>query len=83
LSDNLNNVVSRSMEGKDESSSGFRIYMPTRRIINENVMLNDKRRSNKIDGSGIIIINKIPTTDSAIKISVFFVTTERGPEFGI
>jgi len=76
FSDNLNKVVIKSMEGNADNSNGFEIYMPTRRIIKENVMLNDKRISSNMAGRGIIITTRITTADIAIRISLFFAMKE-------
>ena len=65
----------RSTLGNAENSRGFIIYMPTRRIVRENVMLNERSRSSSIGGKGMIIKVRILTTTNAISISLFFEIT--------
>ena len=69
--DSRKSVASRRIDGKAERSSGFMIYMPTSRITSEKVMLNDSSKSSINGGIGMIMNTRIPTTATAMKMSVF------------
>ena len=71
--DRRNKVARRMIEGNEDSSNGFRIYVATRTIIKENVMFRDKRMSRSMGGNGITINTRMPTTAAAKKMSLFFV----------
>jgi hypothetical protein len=73
LRDSRNKVTSSKMEGKADNSKGLRVYIEARRMISAKVILNEMSRSSSMDGSGITIKARIPTTATAKDISLFFV----------
>ena len=72
MNESLKSVVKSSTNGKDEKSSGLSAYNDTSKIIILKDTLTVRKKSNKIDGIGIIIITSINITPSAKAISVCF-----------
>jgi len=60
------------IEGNDDSSNGFMMYVATRTIIRQNVILKDNRMSRSTVGNGITMNTRIPTIATAKKTSLFF-----------
>ena len=79
FSDSRNSVASSSIEGKEDISSGFRMYMPESKITRAPVMLKASSRSSITVGRGITMNTRIPTTATAIKTSLLRVMSGRGP----
>ena len=73
MSESRNRVTSSKMEGKADNSKGLRVYIEASRMISAKVILNEMSRSSSMDGSGITIKARIPTTAAAKDISLFFV----------
>jgi hypothetical protein len=73
LRDSLNKVASKIMEGKDDNSNGLRIYVATKTIKRQKVMLKDNKISRSTGGSGITINTRMPTIATASKTSLFFI----------
>jgi hypothetical protein len=65
-------VASKRIEGNDDKSKGFNVYMDARSIIKANVIFKDKRRSKRNVGKGITISIRTDTTPNATSISLFF-----------
>ena len=72
LRDKRNRVASKIIEGNVDSSNGLMMYVATRTIIKQNVMLKDNRMSRSTGGKGITMNTRIPTIATAKKTSLFF-----------
>ena len=79
LSDSRNSVASSSIDGKEDISSGFKMYMPESRITRAPVMLKASSRSSITVGRGITMNTRMPTTATAMKTSLLRVMSGRGP----
>jgi hypothetical protein len=60
--DNLRRVTVSRMEGKEDRSKGLRTYMDISRMTMEMVMLNERSKSRRNVGSGMIMIISTPIT---------------------
>jgi hypothetical protein len=70
--DNLIKVVISNIEGNIEKSIASLTYIVVSNIIIDSEIFKISKKSNKIDGTGMIIINTIPTTNiAAIKSENF------------
>jgi hypothetical protein len=65
-----NSVRTRSSEGNTENSTGFRMYIDTKRVRSETLMLVVSIMSRRRAGTGTIIMARIPTTATASTSSV-------------
>ena len=60
--DNLRRVTVSRMEGKEDRSKGLRTYMDISRITMEMVILNERSKSRRNVGNGMIMIISTPIT---------------------
>ena len=72
FSANRNNVVINNSEGNTEKSNGSTLYTATITITKAMVIFKHNNKSNKIVGSGIIIIITIVIIARAIIMSLYF-----------
>ncbi len=69
-----NSVDSSRSDGKEDRSSGLRMYMPTRRMIRAKVILKERNRSSSIAGMGMIMTIRMDMAAKPIITSVLLVT---------
>jgi hypothetical protein len=69
-----NKVESKSNDGKEDRSSGFRMYIPTRRMIRDKVILNERNRSSNMAGMGMTMTMRMDMAAKPMRTSVLVVT---------
>ena len=72
MSERRKRVANNTIEGNEDNSRGFRIYVDTRTITRHSVIFNERSISSSMEGRGITMNTSIATTATDIKISACF-----------
>ena len=74
-----NSVTISKSEGNEERSNGFRMYMPTSRIISANVILKANSKSSSMAGMGMTMTVRIIMAVNPMKTSVLLAKKAKRP----